>query len=551
MKTFTEQTIQKLTNEKSFIRGEKYYKQGRVTEYTDKSDLLEALVIGTDNYKVRIDLTNLDINCNCPAFRGDLLCKHQVAVLLTKIHGEVEPDKKPKVKKSSYGYVKEEVISRKEIRKILEDFSKNELVDHTSTIIENNPDLFRHFTEVNKKYSKQDYKKLQKEIRAKFRGVSYRSNWNSYVNRLDSIYYSVIDLVKFLSNDEESCKFLLEQAYWIEEKQLTRLDDSDGIISGLELELTTKAIQYLNAEDADLSAVLPFTARKSSFDYGINIVNLIYKFVTNKNVLRKLGEKIERTMFKKDSDFNFDNKYLHPIYLKYLADKDFEKFQDLVKELYKQNISIFLLMIKVFFEKGKYKEVVKIGWNERDRWDINDLVKKSLIKLERWDEYTNLLKTELLKNFELSKLKELKSAVEKHGEKGDWERLLNEVKKVDLYKDNAVDLALFLKDYDKVYKILTTKPEKDYRGNINTTDIENIAIKLLIIHPDTAMKMYKFLIGNELEKFKGYANRYDKFFDFLLNIRNLGDEEYVEEVGKRVVSDYPTKKKLVERIKIF
>ncbi|MBD3329414.1 hypothetical protein GF357_02875 [Candidatus Dojkabacteria bacterium] len=117
MKTFTEQTIQKLTNEKSFTRGKKYYDQGRVTEYTDKSDLLEAVVVGTDKYKVSIDLSTLDMDCNCPAFRGDLLCKHQVAVLMTKIHGEVKPSKKPSVKKNSYKSFTNDVVSKNEIRK--------------------------------------------------------------------------------------------------------------------------------------------------------------------------------------------------------------------------------------------------------------------------------------------------------------------------------------------------------------------------------------------------------------------------------------------------
>jgi hypothetical protein len=98
---------------------------------------------------------------------------------------------------------------------------------------------------------------------------------------------------------------------------------------------------------------------------------------------------------------------------------------------------------------------------------------------------------------------------------------------------------------------LTENADKDYKGKVITDEIENIALKFLIIHPDTALKLYKFLVENELEKFKGYANRYDNFFDFLQNVRNLGDERFVEGVRNMVVSDYTSKKKLVERMKEF
>lgn len=61
-------------------RGFQYYKQGRVTAYRAEGGVIQAIVEGTDVYKVTIDPNDFgESRCNCPVGRP---CKHLAAVLM-------------------------------------------------------------------------------------------------------------------------------------------------------------------------------------------------------------------------------------------------------------------------------------------------------------------------------------------------------------------------------------------------------------------------------------------------------------------------------------
>src|SRR5437660_6209135 len=95
----TRETISACSNETSFRRGEKYYQQGRVQQFKRNGERCKAVVIGTDEYPVQLDLAALEGDCQCYAFDGERWCKHMVAVGLVAAEGEVAVSETPKIKK--------------------------------------------------------------------------------------------------------------------------------------------------------------------------------------------------------------------------------------------------------------------------------------------------------------------------------------------------------------------------------------------------------------------------------------------------------------------
>lgn len=73
--------IRELCTEQSFQRGLRYFEEGRVQIREASSSQIVATVIGTDNYRVEIDLDNFSAVCNCP-YDLEGYCKHIVAAFL-------------------------------------------------------------------------------------------------------------------------------------------------------------------------------------------------------------------------------------------------------------------------------------------------------------------------------------------------------------------------------------------------------------------------------------------------------------------------------------
>lgn len=86
--TLTEAAIRDICTEAVFERGENYREEGRVANVSRVADTVTAVVRGTRQYDVTLDVTasGFDPHCSCP-YAGPGSCKHVVAVLLTLIDG--------------------------------------------------------------------------------------------------------------------------------------------------------------------------------------------------------------------------------------------------------------------------------------------------------------------------------------------------------------------------------------------------------------------------------------------------------------------------------
>ncbi|HLD19537.1 MAG TPA: SWIM zinc finger family protein [Candidatus Nanoarchaeia archaeon] len=102
-------------------RGEKYFNQHRVKSVVIDGDSVAAVVIGSRNYRVRINLKTGTFKCTCLC---EFNCKHVVAVILAL------RDKKQPMRKD-------------EIDILLKDKSKEELVDMVKKMLISEPKLKR------------------------------------------------------------------------------------------------------------------------------------------------------------------------------------------------------------------------------------------------------------------------------------------------------------------------------------------------------------------------------------------------------------------------
>ncbi|MDI6782638.1 MAG: SWIM zinc finger family protein [bacterium] len=109
-------------NPNIYERGERYYAEGRVKNLRFKNDILMAEVAGTEEYRVRIENIqgDLDCHCTCP-YAEEAICKHIVAVLLAW-------QNRNEVGQNSFGHITDEE-QRVQLKQLLSQKSKKELTD--------------------------------------------------------------------------------------------------------------------------------------------------------------------------------------------------------------------------------------------------------------------------------------------------------------------------------------------------------------------------------------------------------------------------------------
>lgn len=76
-------------------RGETYYHEGAVRSLRKNGHSYHAVVEGTEDYEVDIDLLGRKLSCTCPYARRGENCKHMAAVLMDIEDRGMEQDKKP------------------------------------------------------------------------------------------------------------------------------------------------------------------------------------------------------------------------------------------------------------------------------------------------------------------------------------------------------------------------------------------------------------------------------------------------------------------------
>jgi uncharacterized Zn finger protein len=121
----TEGKIRELTTERSFDRGQQYYRNGAITNPTRQDNRIWADCYGSEVYQTSATLTAsavADLHCSCPYDWGGA-CKHEVALLLTYVH---QPD---------------DFHVIPPLRELLANHSRDDLLTLIDRVLQQQPDL--------------------------------------------------------------------------------------------------------------------------------------------------------------------------------------------------------------------------------------------------------------------------------------------------------------------------------------------------------------------------------------------------------------------------
>lgn len=217
----TRSEIRSLCTEQSFERGVKYYEQERIQKLEGEGGDITAIVRGSHDYTVSIDIDDntIQTTCSCPYdYAGD--CKHIVAVLLAVDNRSSESTSETTNSSDSSERVDiEALIDRtpdSEIRTFLRDIIADDRDIH---------DRFVAFVGEEPGKTVYDYKQ---EIDRLFTDAAGRRGLIEYDTRISfSQYYDLAKMHQDRGNVETSTDIYRALAETIREN-LNRIDDSSG-----------------------------------------------------------------------------------------------------------------------------------------------------------------------------------------------------------------------------------------------------------------------------------------------------------------------------------
>ncbi len=121
-------SLQAITDARTFRRGREYARTGRVARIEEHDDAIEAAVLGTRSYRTKLSQPDgkLRFSCTCPLGEEGLCCKHVVALALAWL-GEGPPPGDLEEESAASGPIGE--IHAEDVRRHLLARDKSDLID--------------------------------------------------------------------------------------------------------------------------------------------------------------------------------------------------------------------------------------------------------------------------------------------------------------------------------------------------------------------------------------------------------------------------------------
>ncbi|PRR85880.1 SWIM zinc finger family protein [Clostridium luticellarii] len=521
-------------------RGYDYYNNGNIVEFHKNGNSEYVfLVEGSEKYRVDIKIDEggdiLYSNCDCPYDFGPV-CKHQAAAYfkLNEILNGKSTDK----------FKKYEIERKPEVKKMLENFSKEKLMDIIEDIVEDDDNLKNKivfkYSPVDKKQEISRCKKLMNSIVRKYKG---RDGFISYMEACD--FASEMEVI--LKRIKEICEIgndpllSLDIAIVIlheSVKAFQYADDSDGDIGMLVSEIidTIGKIAHfskdINTRRKTFKKLLK-EAENSIFDgwddYRINLIQICSEFADNEEFRNQLKIKIEDLL--NSMSHNSYNEYgverilliLFDIIDKYGTKEESEKFIE-------KNIgfsSFRRILIGRFMKAGNYSRVIELAL-EGEKQDKNyaglvlewkEIRYRAYKKLSLKEKQEKLAK-ELLFDGRFEYYGELKK-LNNGNYKNFYNNIKREIKNCKNWQAKSVYLELIVqeKDIDELMKYVKENP----------SSIEEYAYLLIDKHREEVIKLYE---KNIRESAREASNRvqYKRVCKIIKRYKKIAGREKTKEI---------------------
>jgi len=270
----TEEELKKSFGDRTFSKGLKYFKDGYVEIGMRKGNKLIGRVLGSSfPYRVKVEVTSSGVHseCTCPVGR---MCKHGVALFLQWMHS------------------KDSIVDYNEFLALLQEKSKEELIEILDSIVEDEPELLlKFFSRIN------DPKKNLEAIK---KSVDYTLNYMDY--------YAVPGAVRELEKVRIMGEKLAEDGYFKDAVEIYLLliekgvdaygsvDDSDEVLGSFIMDCIENfkdAAKHLDEEQKSL-LIFRIINIVEMEDYGLETDEMLVDIATERNIDTVRDELLKR-----------------------------------------------------------------------------------------------------------------------------------------------------------------------------------------------------------------------------------------------------------------
>ncbi len=226
--------LKRLATNRSFVRGERYFKDGRVHSLATHNGALTAIVSGHEDYCVTLRSTEreIDYSCDCPIGLEGEFCKHLVAVGLASMDLDAEH-------KGKTGKKRKQSTSEDDLCAFLEGQEKNTLVAMLARAAKENRNLRERLLLEAARINPAGV-----DLAAYRRSIVHATRTNGFVDYHSAGGYArrihqVIESIAALLSDGHAAAVidLTEYALAKLEHAIGEMDDSDGYMSDILAEL--------------------------------------------------------------------------------------------------------------------------------------------------------------------------------------------------------------------------------------------------------------------------------------------------------------------------
>ena len=170
---------------------------------------------------------------------------------------------------------------------------------------------------------------------------------------------------------------------------------------------------------------------------------------------------------------------------------------------------------------GRYEDVIRYGADKQNHREIENAFEKSILALNNKQQIIDYYIKRLKERFDLNTFKHF-SEIDSIKEMSEWRNAVANILADNKYIFYRADLLLYLKRYDDFIKFISSKGEEYYRNN---SVIEKHAVRFTITDPPMAVKLYHYLIENEIERLKK-SNRYFALIEYFEDLKGLNGYIY-------------------------
>lgn len=271
--------VRALADDRSYQRGEVYFRQGQVKSLAEQGEVVAAQVEGTETYEVEfwIEDDQLGYQCDCPVGLDAWFCKHCVAVGLAWLaHPPASTSTAVKSSQSSNGR-SAAVTTLKDVQHYLEQQDQANLVKLILDRAMQDTDWREQLLmKVAAHQPSVDLKTFQRALKNAIvvRGEIDYYQVRSYAHSIEKVLDSITALLE--TGQPDAVIALCEYAIPLIEDAMQSVDDSDGHLGGILEEtqdLHYQACEQAQPEPIGLAGRLFELGLESDFDTFSNAVD--------------------------------------------------------------------------------------------------------------------------------------------------------------------------------------------------------------------------------------------------------------------------------------